>query len=88
MNKQKTTLSHARKLLAAALILLLTAALAVVYVTFREKPVSGSKDITLSVVNSAGEETLYSLTTNAEYLLGAMEEAEGLTFEGTDALMA
>jgi len=84
MNKMKTTLTRAQKLLAAALIILLAAALAFVYVTFREQAVAGSKDITLAVVNSAGEETLYRLKTDAEYLLGAMEEAKGLAFTGTE----
>ena len=84
MNKDKITLTRARKLLIAAFFVMLTAALAIVYLTFREKTVEGTKAITLSVINSAGEETLYSLKTDAQYLLGAMEEAEGLTFEGTE----
>lgn len=73
-----------KKLLGAALIVLLALAMAFVYLTFGEKPVEGSKQIDLYVINSAGEETLYRLKTDAQYLLQAMEEAEGLTFEGED----
>ena len=73
-----------KKLLGAALIVLLALAMTFVYMTFREKAVEGSKQIDLYVINSAGEETLYRLKTDAQYLLQAMEEAEGLTFEGED----
>ena len=73
-----------KRILAAAALALLFAALALVYVTFGEKAVSGSKAITLSVINSAGEETAYSLKTDAQYLIQAMDEAEGLTYESSD----
>ena len=73
-----------KKALAAAAFALLIAALSFVYVTFREKAQAGSKDITISVINSAGKETIYTLSTDAQYLLGAMEEVEGLTFSGTE----
>ena len=79
--KPRFTLKRA---LAAAAFALLIAALTLVYVTFREKAQAGSKNITLSVIDSAGKETIYTLSTDAQYLLGAMEEAEGLTFSGTE----
>ena len=69
-----------KKLLAASLFALLIAALAFVYVTFSEKAVSGSKSVTLEVISSAAEKTVYALKTDAEYLCQAMEEAKGLTF--------
>ena len=71
---------NVKRILAAALFVLLIAALAFVYVTFGEKAVSGSKAVTLEVISSAAEKTVYSLRTDAEYLSEAMEEAEGLTF--------
>ena len=74
----------AKRLLACALLLLLAAALALIYVTFGEKTVSGSKSITISVVDSAAKETLYSLKTDAGYLIEAMNEAEGLTYAGAE----
>ena len=83
MNK-KNNGKHLKKILAAALVLLLAAALAFVYVTFREKAIEGSKSITIEVIDNAAKSTVYSLKTDAQYLLQAMEEAEGLTFSGTE----
>lgn len=73
-----------KRILAASLFALLIAALAAVYVTFGEKAVSGSKAITITVVNSAAEETAYTLKTDALYLRQAMDECEGLTYTGSD----
>lgn len=75
-----------KKLLGVGLFIALIAVLAVVFFNFREKPVEGSKEITIEVVNKAGESTVYGLKTDAEYLEQAMEEAKakGLTFEGTE----
>ena len=58
---------------------------AILYSVFREKPVEGSKSITIEVVNQAEEKTSYELKTDVEYLRQAMEEAEGLTFSGTES---
>ena len=75
-----------KKLLGVGLFIALIAVLAVVFLNFREKPVEGSKEITIEVVNKAGESTVYDIKTDAEYLEQAMEEAKakGLTFEGTE----
>ena len=75
---------NVKRILAAAVLVLLAAALALTYVTFGEKAVAGSKAITLSVFNSAGEETAYSLKTDALYLIQAMDEVEGLTYESVE----
>ena len=72
------------KALALAAFAMLIAAMSFVYVTFREKAQTGSKQITISVVDSAEKTTAYSLRTDAEYLLGAMEDTEGLTFSGSE----
>lgn len=61
------------------------AVLAAVYFIFREKPVEGSKSITIEVVNQSSESENYQLKTDAEYLRQAMEETEGLTFSGTES---
>ncbi len=76
-----------KKLLGVGLFIALIAVLAVVFFNFREKPVAGSKSITIEVINKAGESTEYALNTDAEYLRQAIEEAEsqGLTFEGTES---
>ena len=73
-----------KKLLAVLLLALLAAGMTFVYVRFGAKPVSGSKAITISVVDSQNQETVYSLRTDAQFLLGAMEEAEGLSFSGSE----
>ena len=60
--------SNKKKILGIGLVVLLIAALTLVYFTFREKPVEGSKAITIEVVNSEGKSTKYELKTDAEYL--------------------
>ena len=77
-------MKNKKKLLGILLIVVLVAAMALVYGKFSEKPVEGSKNITIEVVNSKEESKVYELKTDAEYLLEAMEEAEGLTFEGEE----
>ena len=73
-----------KKVLGLAALVVLVVALLGVYNVFREKAVEGSKEITIEVINSAGESTMYELKTDAEYLEQAMEEAEGLDFEYED----
>ena len=84
MTTSKKPRFFVKKALAGAALLLLAAVLALTYFTFRAKPVSGSKQITISVVNSKAETTTYSLKTDAEYLRQAMDETEGLTYSGTE----
>ena len=84
MNKTAKRTLNIKKLIGAGLFALLIAALAFVYAAFHEKAVSGSKNITIEVINSAAESETYSLRTDAQYLLEAMEEAEGLTFSGSE----
>lgn len=73
-----------KKILGLAAIVVLVVALLGVYNMFREKTVEGNKEITIEVINSAGETTTYDLKTDAEFLEQAMKEAEGLTFEYED----
>lgn len=75
-----------KKWLGAGLAVILIAAFAIVYAVFSEKPVEGSKEITIEVINQADESEMYELKTDAEYLREAMEEAEeqGLEFSGED----
>lgn len=70
-----------------ALIAVLAAAVIVMACAFfflREKPVKGSKNVVIEVTNKAQENTDYEVQTDAEFLRQAMEEAEGLTFSGTE----
>ena len=73
-----------KKILGVALLVLLVLAMVLVYVKFSDKPVEGSKSITIEVVNSEKESVKYELTTEAEYLAEAMDEAEGLEYEAED----
>lgn len=69
-------------------IIALVAAVALfagIYLIFGSKPVAGSKDITINVIDDTQAVTVYQLTTDAEYLRQAMDEAEGLTFSGTES---
>lgn len=74
-----------KALLGVIAVVVLVAVMGILYGVFREKPVAGSKAITIEVVNKAKESTVYEVKTDAEYLQQAMEEAEGLEFEGTDS---
>ena len=65
----------------------LVAMLAIMYSVFGVKAIEGSKDITIEVINKAKESTVYEFSTDAEFLRQAMEEAEGLTFDGEDGMV-
>ena len=72
-------------IVAIAAILALAAVLTGVYFLFREKPVEGSKNITIEVVDSKGASTVYKLKTDAQFLRQAIEETEGLEVIGTES---
>lgn len=59
----------------------------VIYALFAGKTESGSKNVTLAVVDDQGGRTEYSCKTDAEYLQELMTEleADGLTFDGEDS---
>lgn len=63
------------------LVILMIAALAV-YMVYGQKPASGSKSITLSIVYMDDSRDDYELRTDEEYLLDAANEIDGLTIEG------
>lgn len=71
-------------IIAAIAVLAIAVIFGAIYFMFREKPVEGSKNITIEVVNKAGESTMYTLRTDAAFLREAMEQTEGLTFSGTE----
>ena len=74
-----------KALLGVAVLVVVVAVMGILYNVYREKPVAGSKAITIEVVNKEKESTVYEVKTDAEYLLQAMEEAEGLTFDGYES---
>lgn len=83
MTEAKKT--NKKVLLGVGIVVVLVAALAVIYAVFSPKPVAGSKSITIEVVNKAQEVTVYDVKTDAEFLRQALEETEGLTISGTES---
>lgn len=75
-----------KKLIGLAALLVLVAGMVFAYSTFKEKPVEGSKAVTLEVVNSKEETVVYELQTDAEFLVEVMDEAkeQGFTYEGEE----
>ena len=53
--------------------------------TQTEAAAEGSKNIIIEVKDSEGNVTTYEVTTDAEFLRQAMDEAEGLTYDGSDS---
>ena len=70
-----------KKIFAVAAAVVIILGMFGVYQTFREKPVEGSKEITIEVVDKSGEISEYETQTDAEYLFGAMQETKDLEFE-------
>lgn len=81
----ETKKSNKKVILGAILAVVVIAALVAVYTVFGTKPVAGGKNISIEVVNQAGQATVYEVSTDAEYLKQAMDEAEGLTYGGADS---
>ncbi len=73
-----------KKILGVAIVAVLVIAMAAAFIAFREKPVDGEKSITVEVVMADKTSTVYEVDTDAQYLLGAMEDADGLTFLGEE----
>lgn len=67
------------------LICALVVAMVFVWDSFKEKPTEGSKNITIEVVDNEGTSTVYEVNTDAEYLQQAMDEAEGLVYDGEES---
>lgn len=72
-------------LIGAGALVALVAAFLIIWFSFREKPVEGSKEVTIEVVDSKGKSTVYELKTDALYLKEAMDEAKGLEYSGTES---
>lgn len=70
--------------LAVAALVVLAAVFAGIYFAMAPKASAGAKEITIEVVDDAQKSTVYTVDTDAEFLRQAMEEAEGLTFSGTE----
>ncbi len=88
-NNERKGWSHMKqgtKIALGILAVVLVAALLVgVYFLFGPKTTAGQKNVTITVVASDGAKTEYSVKTDAEFLKGAMDDAEGLTYSGTES---
>lgn len=72
------------KVIGVIVLVVLVAAMAVAYVSFSEKPTQGEKQVTIEVIMADETSSLYEVLTDGEYLIDAMNEADGLTFEGEE----
>lgn len=77
-------MKNKKKLLGLGALVVIIVAMLFVYNNFKEQPVEGSKGVTIEVINSEEESTMYEVKTDAEYLRQVMEEAEGLEFDGEE----
>ncbi len=74
-----------KQILSAVAVLLVAVLMLFVYQSFSEKATDGVKNIVIEVVNSKEETQTYSVSTEGEYLIDAMNDAEGLTFSGSES---
>lgn len=77
--------NYKKAVIAVVVLAALIALFALAYHFAAPKPAEGAKTLTIEVVNDKAETTSYEVHTDAEYLRQAMEETEGLTFEGTES---
>ncbi len=73
-----------KHIVALLLAVVLVASMVFAYSAFSEKPTEGAKEITIEVVDDKEKSTVYEVKTDAEYLIGAMEDAKDLTFGGSE----
>ena len=79
MNKQ-----NMKKYLAVGVLLVAVLVIAAMGFIWSEKPVEGSKEIVIEVINSKKEVKEYGLKTDVEYLRQAMDEV-GIQYGGTES---
>lgn len=82
----ETKKSNRKIIIGTTALLVLIAALLIIFNVFREKPVVGNKAIVLEVLNREGQNSEYRVQTDAEFLCQAMEEAKefDFTFDGEE----
>ena len=75
-----------KKILAVALVAVLVVAMALAYNAYSEKTTEGMKHVTIEVVMADETSSVYNVDTDGEYLIDAMNAADGLTFEGEEGI--
>ena len=73
MTKQKKT-----GIILTICLVVIAALLVGAYFMFRDEPVEGGKNITVYIDHLEGEDKTVEISTDAEFLRGALEEQEGL----------
>lgn len=71
-------------LIGIGVLAILVIILAAVYFFLKPDTQKGSKEVTIKVINMAGEEKSYVVKTDEEYLKQVMDEAEGLSYDGAE----
>ena len=83
-NNLKKGNSKKKGILVIAIVLAIVVLMTLAYETFAEKGIEGSKSISVEVIGNEKEPVKYELSTNQEYLLGALQEIEELEMESED----
>lgn len=82
----ETKKTNNKKLALGVVALVVVVALfAGIYAFMAPKATTGAKAITIEVIDDAQKSIVYEVQTDAEYLRQAMDEAEGLTYSGTES---
>lgn len=84
MTEAKKT-SNKKVVIGVIVLVAIIAVLGIAYAAFGPKAVKGAKAITIEVIDNEEKSTVYEVNTDAEFLRQAMEEAEGLTFDGEES---
>lgn len=80
----KTNNNRRRGILTVVLVLAIVGLMTLAHGIFSEKAVEGGKNISVEVIGNEKEAVRYELSTNQEYLLGALQEIEELEMESED----
>lgn len=74
-----------KKVIGVAAVVIIIVGMFAAYFAFKGDSAEGKKEIKIEVINSKMESKVYEVKTEAEFLRQAMEEAEGLEFEGEES---
>ena len=75
--------NNKKGLIALAVVLVLAIAALIIWQVNKPEPQQGGKEITVNVTHLNGDDTSYTITTDAEYLRGALEQED--LIEGTES---
>lgn len=81
---KKENTSNKKTVMLAVVAVLVVVCMIVLAVRFAPKAQSGDKNITVTVTDNNSVDTVYEHSTDAEYLLEAVREIEGLELQGED----